>query len=69
MADIELKPCPFCGSKHIRLGQIRYFDEVFAECGNCDASICGSYDESNVITDKQKRAAAAELWNRRADNG
>lgn len=67
MADIELKPCPFCGGKRIRLGKVG-FDEVFAECEKCGVCIYGGI-VIDVITDKQKRSAAVELWNRRADNG
>lgn len=68
MADIELKPCPFCGGKKIWLGKVRDFDEVFAECENCGICIYSDIG-SDVITEKQKLSAAVELWNRRADNG
>ena len=50
----ELKPCPFCGSKYIRiLGGGNTFPYV--ECSNCIAST-----ESELI-----RAEAIKNWNRR----
>jgi restriction alleviation protein, Lar family len=56
----ELKPCPFCGGKAILTGiEANYFaTRCFVICDNCHAS-------SKRCKNKE---AAAEAWNRRADN-
>jgi len=51
-SKIELKPCPFCGSK-ARL--IRFGTDYLVECTFCDASVCSG--------DTRERAAA--VWNTR----
>ena len=62
MDEIELKPCPFCGSPGVmrNVGTQWY---VMCSCGpdDCPAYPWTGYHES------QKRAV--EAWNRRADNG
>lgn len=55
---IELKPCPFCGSKNIELSSEEYHDkDVFyiVSCNNCGAQIEGS----------GRNKEAAEAWNTR----
>lgn len=59
----ELKPCPFCGSA----GLIRYReanDDYIPECTNEDC--IASYVIGNSF---QSSDEAAEVWNRRRDNG
>lgn len=55
----ELKPCPFCGGKNVKLytytGVMNYY---YIECDDC---YCGTgHEESKEI--------AVAAWNRRADN-
>ena len=51
----KLKPCPFCGSKNIRLWGITYH---WVQCEQCLSSTAISYTKEKVI----------ESWNRRANN-
>lgn len=55
---IELKPCPFCGSKDIRLGSkgSSIGVDIYIKC-NCGAKvqICEEYGEKELIN----------RWNRR----
>lgn len=63
MNKIKLKPCPFCGSKNIKLYHTEC--EVNGECQNCGAS--SGY---RIFWGKKPtKEEAAEAWNRRADNG
>lgn len=60
MADIELKPCPFCGKSKAKI-HYPYFTDTYCciqcyEC-YCTTALFKTPDE------------AAEAWNRRADNG
>lgn len=56
----ELKPCPFCGSENIWVGDVsRNYDIWFVQCETCGATF--SHFDSEV--------EATEAWNRRADNG
>lgn len=62
MAEIELKPCPFCGGE-VYFVDLSTKDEQFfmIQCEVCPASVCfGDMSET--------KEQAAELWNRRADN-
>ena len=56
----ELKPCPFCGSKFIRI--VDWDDEdgkvYWARCEKCYVSTQSCLRKRDVI----------ELWNRRDDN-
>lgn len=57
---VELKPCPFCGSKNIELSAEEYYDkDVFyiVSCNNCGAKIEGS----------GRNKEAAEAWNTRCE--
>lgn len=74
----ELKPCPFCGSKRIMVGEsknyyaVQFSDKVaFVECLECKAAagmfrVFFNYgvDGGQQITARDK---AIEAWNRRDD--
>lgn len=62
MAEIELKPCPFCGGKAVlrMASEILYNGEVGGWKATCQK--CG------IETAIENRKTAAEKWNRRADN-
>ena len=72
MAEVELKPCPFCGSDDIdfgiNYGTLKGFDYVdlkgfnYVECQNCGAEI-------HAIHQNGKCIAAIDAWNRRAEDG
>lgn len=55
MAIKELKPCPFCGSKHIDSHNLIL--EGYVMCATCRASIC--YRHSPKKEDGQKLAIKA----------
>jgi len=61
--QVELKPCPFCGSDDIdfgiNYGTLKEFDYV--ECQNCGAEI-------HAIHQNGKCIAAIDAWNRRAED-
>lgn len=76
----ELKPCPFCGGE-ARLKQIvssngegRFIEVWRVQCHDCDAtfnrygfeSIFYRNDEGEFIFEKDGRAEAVEVWNKRA---
>lgn len=50
----DLKPCPFCGSKHVVI-VFGNGDDHLVECESCAA--CGPTEDT--------RQEAAEAWNRR----
>ena len=56
MADVELKPCPFCGSE----AKVKYIlgREAIA-CQGCNAEMVSSYSPIDVLV---------EMWNRRTNN-
>ena len=59
--QIELKPCPFCGSENVRVVSQTleaYFLGYIVHCDGCGV-------ETKHFFDEQK---AAEAWNRRADD-
>lgn len=52
---VDLKPCPFCGSKNIDLEYVEEFDSYYATCTGC-----------GVATRYTDREQAIRFWNRRA---
>ena len=61
MADLELKPCPFCGgTAEFNLKKLRI------ECTKCKAQMPGYLSFKGVWNYKYY---LERLWNRRADNG
>ena len=63
MAEIKLKPCPFCGSViNFRIKTIHFF-----ECNKCGAvvSFTGRKKVTFGITEAEN---PIKNWNRRADN-
>lgn len=68
----ELKPCPFCGGKNIRINAYG-FGYYAIECLDCYVETAryksvSKYLEGNLPIEK-KAKKAIEAWNRRADNG
>ena len=62
MADLDLKPCPFCGGEAILTKHHnRFTDWWIVSCPICHISQTGS--------DYEFSFEAIEAWNRRADNG
>lgn len=59
----ELKPCPFCGSENVFVGErpIGNYENIFyfVKCDDC-------YCQTSSF---RKADKAIEAWNRRADNG
>ena len=74
---MELKPCPFCGGKPYLEKSSRAFlggesqRVSYVRCTKCEARSpkipISRYGHSCYSIDAQN--AAAEAWNRRADNG
>lgn len=80
---IELKPCPFCGGKakffsktNISRGITRGW-EFGIYCSKCDVTTPKTNyrlevqlgESGDIKVHEDERLSAAELWNRRADNG
>lgn len=80
MADVQLKPCPFCGGSAELVRKQIYLDHGYrVDCTQC--GVKGSYflvnhpilkydglDESTRYTEEQAKRKAIGAWNRRADN-
>lgn len=62
MANIDLKPCPFCGGNVRFEKAYSYFHDTVIYCDRCD--IVFMMDDYDASDDDVARA-----WNRRADNG
>ena len=60
---MELKPCPFCGSK-AEIECKRYINTWIVQCSNqsCPASYM-------IGMDYDTEAEAIDVWNRRSENG
>jgi len=61
MAKIELKPCPFCGSKKLYaqdVGVENEFEDWGIGCHSCGAFVCCSKDGEISTIDE-----IAKLWN------
>ena len=71
MAEIKLKPCPFCGGG-VLIAKDNH-DKVLIECENCKL-LFGIEVENGTELVEGSRAMfdsveeAVEAWNRRADN-
>jgi Lar family restriction alleviation protein len=63
MSEIELKPCPFCGSKAQRLTSTPFY--MMPQYRGRRAILCVDCGVIMLGNDERK---ATELWNRRADN-
>ena len=66
MNEIELKPCPFCGSTEtLRISYEEICDtyEGFVRCKNCDIVLKTPEVYNNRV---EAEVAAIENWNRRA---
>lgn len=59
MSDIELKPCPFCGSKAVAFS---YITEGAVRCGGCHAAITRGHKHASETGYEEAIAA----WNTRA---
>ena len=69
---IDLKPCPFCGGKSIRLNAFG-FGQWSAECLSCYIETKRYMGSTSVKFDGEVmqlgRKEAIEAWNRRAEDG
>ena len=66
----ELKPCPFCGGKPYMAQN--YLGQKYVRCPECGAVVWGKDTDDwriSTIGEKKAEKAAADAWNRRADNG
>lgn len=73
--QIELKPCPFCGNKNIKIYPLGYkndglmkkvigrFEFVCEDC--CTSRAIGEFGKDN----EESKFKAIETWNRRVNNG
>lgn len=57
--DKQLKPCPFCGSKNVK---VHGYDKFWVECEECNCE--GPSPSTGVFYDEESAIAA---WNRRAE--
>ena len=55
MADLTLKPCPFCGSA----------DVIMDDCSDCAALFSAQCMGCGAHNNGETRAEAVDLWNRR----
>lgn len=69
MADMELKPCPFCGSDNIQIAFHGYIRKDFVRgtgiwykcvCSDC----CAEIDPGDNVTIRE----AVNTWNRRVQD-
>lgn len=56
--DIELKPCPFCGSKKVKKVTSPLQGTQMFICANCGADVC--------FYGAEHEPKATKAWNRRA---
>lgn len=80
MADLQLKPCPFCGGHAEMVRKQIYLDHGYrVDCTQCGARgtvvlvnhpkfTYYGLDESTRYTEQQAKEKVIEAWNRRADN-
>ena len=65
----ELKPCPFCGGKAYMAQN--YLGQKYVRCPECGACVFGKDTDDFRISkmgEEKAEKAAAESWNRRADD-
>lgn len=70
MAEIKLKPCPFCQGEviHIFTNHKSLKCRVFTYmCKKCEAFIYLTI-KSKYVSKENTKKEAEEVWNRRADN-
>ncbi len=65
MADIELKPCPFCGNAFPTITHSG-IEGWRLRCPECNTTFTRDFYEHRGELEKQR---LIEAWNRRADNG
>lgn len=68
MKEKELKPCPFCGDKNVKLRKFKT-DKYRILCSNCGATGSSFTQYSWESSSIQARNRAITGWNRRYDNG
>lgn len=83
MQEIKLKKCPFCGGlagflvKRIYSQAVKHSWEFTVYCTDCGVrlpkedfrvQVCLN-DNGGIVLDPDERKKAADMWNRRADNG
>lgn len=72
MSEIKLKACPFCGGEAVAYRD--NYGKILIACNNCKLYL-GIELEDGVVLEDGWRATfasaeeAAEVWNRRVDNG
>lgn len=68
----ELKPCPFCGCKTIRINAYG-FGQYSAQCVGCFVETARSFGSNacyyNGKVMQKGKEEAIEAWNRRAEDG
>ncbi len=65
MADIELKPCPFCGAKPAEKSRIQPVSQRMVYMVICDNLACSIEPNTDYFFIRED---ARNAWNRRADN-
>lgn len=77
MAEIELKPCPFCGNEYVTPTKWtgRTVDAIWIECDVCGARSKSDYKYYELFskaptapTEKERIEVVARAWNRRIQN-
>lgn len=68
MAEIELKPCPFCGCDRVFMRAVEYDPCInIIRCPDCKIKFTTTIWYRGHKSNNRDRTA--EAWNRRADNG
>lgn len=83
MDEIKLKPCPFCGGEAVYIIDKNYIRctahewQFGIKCTNCMVELpvrdfivtVGMKSNGEIVFTKDDRKKAADMWNRRAENG
>lgn len=83
MDKFKLKPCPFCGGEAVYIidkNYIRCTEHVWKfgiKCTNCMVELpvrdfivtVDMNSNGEIVFTEDERGKAADMWNRRADNG